>query len=297
MRPDFVARVEDALCNPGRYLWLPGLAEELANLGWSSLRSNFGICSSNYGTGRVLGRSANTPRKIVARVQFAIAAEPLNHVPQVEILDGDAARGYEDSNVRFYTEEEIRELNLCGRLEEAINLLEFVPSLREVVVIMVKSIHLIDASHDDYDVSFSEPRLPFSIFLSVPHSHNFNVALRVAEGLIHEAMHLQLSLVERVVALIRSEKHYYFSPWRNELRSSRGVLHALYVFRVIDSFFGELLGHRSLSLKQNAYVQDRRRQIHKQINEVRDFTTSPELTKVGKTFVNKLMGAAGVITA
>lgn len=295
MRPDFVARVEDALCHLGRYPWMPGVAEELAELGWSSLRDDFGICSSNYGTGRILEPSANRPLEIVAQLQSATGTEPLNFL-YVEILDGEAARDYKESGVRFYTAEEIFELDLCGRLEEAINLLEVVPSLREVVATMVKSMHLIDAGHDDYDVSFSEPRLPFSIFLSVPHSNNFNVALRVAEGLIHEAMHLQLSLVERVVALIRSEKHYYFSPWRDEFRSSRGVLHALYVFRVIDSFFGELLGYRSLSLKQNAYVQDRRRQIHKQINEVRDFSTSPELTKVGKTFVSKLILAGGVIT-
>lgn len=294
--PDFVARVEDALCHPGRHPWLPGLAQELAELGWASLRDDPGICSSNYGTGRILKGSVNKPREIVAQLQLATGAATLNFL-HIEILDVEAARAYKESGVRFYTEEEILELDLCGRLEEAINLLEAVPSLYEVVAAMVKSMHLIDAGHDDYDVSFSEPRLPFSIFVSVPRSHSVKAALRVAEAIVHEAMHLQLSLVERVVALIHSERNQYFSPWRNEFRSSRGVLHALYVFRVIDGFFDELLRHHSLSLKQNRYIQDRRGQIHKQINEVRDFTSSPELTKLGKTFVSKLMVTSRVVRA
>jgi hypothetical protein len=289
MRTDFVARVEDALCKPGRYPWLPGLVEELADLGWSSLRDDFKIYPSNYGTGRILGRSANTPCEIVAHLQTAIDVEPLRYVPQVEILNGEASRGYKESGVRFYTGEEVLKLNLCGTLEDAISLLEAVPSLREVVVIMVKSIHLIDAGHDDYDVSFSEPNLPFSVFVSMPRSRNINAALRVAEGVIHEAMHLQLSLVERVVALIRSDLTSFFSPWRNEMRTSRGLLHALYVFRVIDCFFRDLLVQKSLSTEHEVYVQDRRQQICEQIREVHGFMRSPDLTQVGRVFVSKLI--------
>lgn len=292
MKPDFVARVEDALCHPGRYPWLPGLAEELAEVGWSSLRDDFGICSSNYGTGRILEPCANRPRQSVAQLQFATGAELLNHFTSVEILDGEAARGYKESGVRFFIAEEVLELDLCGRLEEAISLLEFVPSLGGVVAIMAKSIHLIDAGHDDYDVSFSEPTLPFSVFVSVPRSRKVHTALRVAEGVIHETMHLQLSLVERVVTLIRSESTPFFSPWRNELRTSRGLLHALYVFRVIDYFFRDLLIKKSLSTEQEVYVQDRRQQICEQIREVREFMKSPDLTRVGRAFVDKLIEAA-----
>ena len=290
--PDFVARVEDALCHLGSHPWLPGLAEELAELGWSSLRNDFGICSSNYGTGRILERSAKRPHQIVAQLQFTTGAEFLNHFTSVEILDNEAARGYKESGVRFFIAEEVIELDLCGRLEEAISLLEFVPSLREVVAIMAKSIHLIDAGHDDYDVSFSEPTIPFSVFVSVPRSREVNTALRVAEGVIHETMHLQLSLVERVVTLIRSESTPFFSPWRNEFRTSRGLLHALYVFRVIDYFFRDLLIKKPLSTEQEVYVQDRRQQICEQIREVREFMKSPDLTCVGRAFVAKLIETA-----
>ena len=34
--------------------------------------------------------------------------------------------------------------------------------------------------------------------------------------------------------LVTPTERTYFSPWRNEYRTAQGVLHALYVFRVID---------------------------------------------------------------
>ena len=49
-------------------------------------------------------------------------------------------------------------------------------------------------------------------------------------------MHLQLSLVERVVPLVLSQRKMYYSPWRDEVRNSEGILQALYVFGVIRLF-------------------------------------------------------------
>lgn len=297
MRANFVTLVKDALRDPGRCPWLPGLAAELAEAGWRHMHDGFGISPSNYGTARILGRSSGAPREIVTQLHVATEAEYLNHVIQLEVLDSEFARGYAEAGVKFYTADEIRELNVCDTLKEAIDLLEFVPSLRNAVGNVVKSLHLIDAGDDDYDVSFSDPQLTFTIFVSVPRSRSINAALRVMESITHEAMHLQLSLVERVIPLIRSEKNIYYSPWRNEFRTARGLLHALYVFRVIDCLFDVLLNHHSLSSEHEEYVRDRRQQIREQISEVRDFTTSPELTQMGSTFVSRLVEVGEVVTA
>jgi HEXXH motif-containing protein len=296
MRSNFVTLIKDALRDLGRCPWLPGLAAELARVGWRHMHDNFGISPSNYGTARILGRSSGAPREILTQLHVATGSECLNHVIQLEVLDSEFARGYEEAGVKFFTPDEIRELNVCAILKEAIDLLEFVPSLRNAVGSLVKSLHLIDAGDDSYDVSFSEPQLTFTIFVSVPHSRSTNAVLRVMESIIHEAMHLQLSLVERVIPLIRSEKNSYYSPWRNELRSARGVLHALYVFRVIDCLFDDLLTHHSLSSEHVEYVRDRRQQIREQISKVRDFTTSPELTQIGRTFVGRLVEVGEVVT-
>ena len=58
---------------------------------------------------------------------------------------------------------------------------------------------------------------------------------RVAEALVHEAMHLQLSLLERRIELVESDrtKAVAFSPWRNSERDVQGVIHALYVFVIV----------------------------------------------------------------
>ena len=72
------------------------------------------------------------------------------------------------------------------------------------------------------------------------------------EAILHEAMHLQLSLIERYIPLIEStgETKLYYSPWRNEARPARGVLHGLFVFRAIYEFFSILIVHpQSVSVK------------------------------------------------
>jgi HEXXH motif-containing protein len=56
---------------------------------------------------------------------------------------------------------------------------------------------------------------------------------RLAEALLHEAGHLQLSLVERFVPLVTEGSTTFYSPWRRKQRPLRGVLHGLYVFGLI----------------------------------------------------------------
>ena len=53
---------------------------------------------------------------------------------------------------------------------------------------------------------------------------------------MHEALHLQLSLVERVLPMVVSnpggESEQVFSPWAGDGRSVRGLLHGVYVFGI-----------------------------------------------------------------
>ena len=64
--------------------------------------------------------------------------------------------------------------------------------------------------------------------------------LRLAESLIHEAMHLQLTFIESVVPLVNATEGTAFSPWKGEDRPVQGVFHALYVFAVIREAFSTL---------------------------------------------------------
>lgn len=286
---DLTARVEAALKNPGDKPWFPELTTELVESGWQNLSHQAGLSAKNYGTARAMARNPDIPRRIVASLpMFSDSENPYRDL-QVEILDSEFAYSYEEAGVRFYTATEIDAENILPKLREAITRLNPIPTLFATITALVRSIHVLDPADDEYDVSFSEPDIPFSIFVSVPRSDHVTNPLRIVEAIIHEAMHLQLTLIERYVPLVIKTQEKIFSPWREEYRSVQGVLHALYVFRVIDRFLECLLAMKSYPHEQVKYIQGRRDKIDEQINKIRPLRGHSELTLAGACFVNRLM--------
>jgi HEXXH motif-containing protein len=289
MMSDLTVRVEAALNHSGHEPWFPKLTTELVESEWQNLSRKAGLSPKNYGTARAMARNPSIPRRIVARLpMFSDSDNPYRDL-QVEILDSEFTYRYEEAGVRFYTEIKIDAANILPQLRKAITLLHPIPTLFTTVAALVRSVHVLDPVDDAYDVSFSEPNIPFSIFISVPQSNRVTNSLRIAEAIIHEAMHLQLTLVERYVPLVIKTQKKIFSPWRGEYRSIQGVLHALYVFRVIDRFLECLLDMKSYPHKEVKYIQGRRDEIVEQINKIRPLRGHPELTLVGACFVDRLM--------
>src|SRR5258706_13311228 len=102
----------------------------------------------------------------------------------MEILPKDIERKYNELGVDFYKSDELFAKGLVNNdvfecMNDAFGMIRQIPSLFRTVVELVKSIHLIKLESDDYDVSFSEPQLPFSIFVSVPQKNSEISALRV----------------------------------------------------------------------------------------------------------------------
>jgi HEXXH motif-containing protein len=287
--PDLVGRVTAALRDTSDSPWFPGLATELADRGWEDLYHDTGLTPSEYGTERVLARDRNAPRHIVSVIPAALICRDSAQGFQIELLGGDTARRYKESGVKFYSEDEINRERMTERVVEAVTILKSIPTLLTAVAELVRSIHLIDAGEDDYDVSFSEPHVPFSIFVSVPKASSIINALRLAEAIVHEAMHLQLTLIEQTLPLVIESGLQYLSPWRQEFRASSGMLHALYVFRVIDAFLLRLLDRESSVEDSFNYIRDRRNQIARQIYEIIPFRQCPDLTPLGTTFVSRLL--------
>jgi HEXXH motif-containing protein len=264
------------------------LAAGLADRGWEDLYHDTGLTPSEYGTERVLARDRNAPRKIVSVIPASLDDTDSARVFQIELLGGETARRYKESGVRFYSEDEMIQWRMTERVVEAVNILKSIPTLFTVVTKLVRAVHLVDAGDDDYDVSFSEPQVPFSIFVSVPKASSITNMLRLTETIVHEAMHLQLTLIEKFVPLAHETQLRIFSPWRGEYRPIRGVLHGLYVFRVIDRFLERLLRSKSYPDKEVKYIQGRRDEIVEQINKVSTLQGHPELTLVGACFVDRL---------
>lgn len=287
--PDLVEQVTAALGNPGDSPWLPGLATGLAERGWADLYRDTGLTPSEYGTARVMARDRNAPRQIVSVVPAGLDEGDFAQIFQIELLGRDAAWRYEESGVKFYSEDEINQKRMTERIGEALTVLKGVPTLFKTVAELVRSVHLIDAGDDDYDVSFSEPHIPFSVFVSVPQTRSVSSTLRIAEAIVHEAMHLQLTLIEQISPLIKHISQQYYSPWRGDFRNAQGVLHGLYVFRVIEEFLRELQTQNPSECNLARYARNRLSEINNQVNRIRSFQESEDLNDIGAKFARQLI--------
>ena len=135
-----------------------------------------------------------------------------------------------------------------------------VPSLHRVVLGLVRGIALIDSAGPNYDVSHSEPAWPGWIFISIPPSGP-SAAVRLAEGVVHEAMHHNLSALEERVPLVSSPNRLY-SPWKRERRPASGVLHGVYVFACLVAYFQRLpINDATVDLHVRARVQEIKEEI------------------------------------
>lgn len=267
-------------------LWFPDLTSELVNVGKKIIKDDLELTLSEYGTNLIWYKDRNIPRNIVTEISnpFSRSSKSI----QIETLHRKIISSYEEAQIGFYNTEEIVNTSIMHCITEAINIIKLVPSLLTSIFTLVRCLHLIKLEDNEYDVSFSEPHIPFSIFISVPKERVKTDSLRVAEAIVHESMHLQLSLIERVIPLVYSSDKKFYSPWKQELRNSQGVLHALYVFRVIGDFYKIL--EVSISCRTSlSFIQKRRREISIQVNEIQNFVQSPDLTTEGYYFVKRLL--------
>lgn len=123
-------------------------------------------------------------------------------------------------------------------LADAETLIALVPDLHGIVRQRVRGLAIVSSPGPDYDTSHSEPAWPGWIFVSIPAS-GVRGALRLAEGVIHEAMHHNLTALELQIPLTLSNDAIY-SPWKQETRTASGILHGLYVFVCLAAYFRQI---------------------------------------------------------
>jgi HEXXH motif-containing protein len=160
------------------------------------------------------------------------------------------------------------------------------PFLRSALSELVWCCHIVLPHGDDYDLSFSDPAIPFSIFVSTPVSADQSSILRVAESLIHETLHLQLTLFEGLVPLVDTASTWsMYSPWKQQERPAQGVLHGLYVFCVLRWMWRQIsrtaANGRDFALRRIA-------EIDQEVASVRAIEGSPALTEAGRRFLGGL---------
>jgi hypothetical protein len=287
---ELAARVRETLRDTSAPLWIPELTLEFVDTAWRKLGRDLGITRASYGTTRVLCQDPGEERRVPASLDVSSLDRAGHTSISVEVLPEAVALRCAGRGVRFFATEEVLKPCVAGCVMEALGILGSVPTLLPTVCALVRALHLIDPADDEVDVSFSDPTLPFSAFISVPGPGAVARVLRVAEALLHEAMHLQLTLVETVVPLITPSELEYFSPWRNEYRTAQGVLHALYVFQVIDAFLSATRFEGSEFVQSEVHARKRRATIAQQVQASHKFRECRDLTPDGVAFVARLLG-------
>ena len=278
------SQVRAAIQSRNEPLWFPSLAQPLAAYAWNSLERATGLTFESYSTTRLVHGNPTLKRHTVARCRPASERDNAKSIP-VEVISADVVGYITDSEVQLMSVSSLR--SKTHRIDEALSILDEVATIWPTVSRLVRALHVIDPGDDSIDVSFSDPYVPFTIFVSIPSSESEGGPLRLAEAILHEAMHLHLTLMARVVPLVIREGKRYYSPWRGEERDVEGMLQAIYVFGVIRSFFATVLSKQSGGFE--CYARARKRQIGLQMEEARLFADCGELTSAGRALVTRLL--------
>lgn len=262
--------------------WFPTVIPCLASAAARELLRPIGLSQNNYCSNSYLNKS-NCENFNLCH-QFLING---TNGPRLEQLSDHHTLRYEALGLRFPSDHNHSE-NATAVLQDAINTLSEIPSLQTSIKYLVLSVHILAISDDAYDVSHSDPKLPFSIFLSVPNTDTPRSTLRVLEALVHEAMHLQLSLLDMFEPLLLSNQKLVYSPWMDELRPLLGVLHGMYVFSNVLRAF-ELLSERNNSDRQTSvYMDNRVKSIKNDLLVAREQFDAEYLTNFGKVIFGHL---------
>lgn len=275
---DMHSKLSSALQDQKALPWFPELTEDLVNTAWEALYDERGYTQQNYTTSRIIEKNTHVDRGVLGTLVF----DNFEGEVILEKLPCNNEAGFESLGLCFAQADQSAINYQLSELRLAFNLIAGIPSLYVTVLTLVRSIHILKAESDQHDVSFSDPAIPFSIFISIPSVHETNSSIRLAEAIIHEAMHLQLTLIESFCPLILEDNTKLFSPWKNEDRRPSGVLHALYVFSVIYTSLP------LLNVSDEQFVVRRGLEIQKQILEIDSFRLTEGFTQIGQTFKDNL---------
>ena len=223
-------------------------------------------------------------------VTLDVGKWPFDSGISLELLSPNLLSRWRTLGLPFAAEEEIEELGFLETFPESLSLIQSVPALHGTVAGLCRCIHVLLSLHEGYDVSYSDPSLPFSIFLSIPRAGERNRPERLAENILHEALHLQLSLVERVQPLVSDDaaEQMAFSPWKQEDRHLRSLLHGVYVFGNLRSFWNRCVTMLPDSL---AFARARADTINSEVSAAVSLLDCRHLTPSGRLMTKSILGA------
>ena len=289
MAPSLSKIVRQALLKTANSAWEPRLAQMLAESQWDILQRNKGIERHHYSTLRVV--SSGTSSRSVT-------------VGTLVLPKGSRCHPRYDLSIEWLPTRQLSDLFGCPyscysrtdpalplalqTVVESFSILERISGATDAITHFVRSLHVLKPPDDDTDISFSDPAAPFSAFVSVPIKVSVDAPWRVAESILHEFMHLQLTAIEHVVPLLANSNGALYSPWRREMRPVAGVLHGAYAFFGVNNFVLQALRF-SNSTRISSYLLDRHRTLREQFAEIQSLSDSDSLTPIGSAFARHMI--------
>lgn len=266
-------------------LWEYALTEKLVQDKRDQLKKDQFLEIKNYSTARCLINSS-----VPQEIRLPIVVTPDDEIVYLENPSFDLmAYFYQEHGLIPLTAQEFELNGALSKLNSAMAMLTLVNPVHSCITKLVRSIQLLKQDDVEIDISYSHPKIPFSIFVSVCEDNSTISNLRVAESILHEAMHLKLTLIENVVPLVKPfTGNLYYSPWRDEDRPAQGVLHGLFVFRAILDYF-LIIANLNYSQEVDKFVADRIESLKSEIRTLHEFSDCTDLSKQGSLLVFNLI--------
>ena len=198
-----------------------------------------------------------------------------------KFLDEMEKVDWEKMGLTFCDKKEFSSSEYERLLSKIESLLYFSKNMHSSIKAFAINFHPLLSECEDFDVSFSDPCIPFDVFTNVPKYEEKYAAERFVEGIIHETLHLQLTAMEHLLPLFHDTllTDNVFSPWKGEGRNERGLLHAVYVFSNIKNFW---LKVHAQSNHINDFAVKRINEIQKELSTAGHILKSDALTPEGR---------------
>ena len=267
-------------------LWNEALADELVSLRYNDYhligmpnRGSYSTTSAYYNEYQ---KNFRHEKQLIGEWKQA----PYLELPNFQRL----SNFYEGHGLVPLTEEELISQEAVLKLKCGLKIIQLVPDCFGSVNKLISCIQVIASNGPEYDASYSHPDIPFSVFVSICEGMSFEQSIRVAEGILHEAMHLKLTLIQRYIKFVYPHtEDTYYSPWRGSSRPLMGVLHGIFVFRAIRDFFVLLIQNYTLPNQCIEHLSHRITDIQDEFNAVKDFPQCQGLTQAGRTLAQRLL--------
>jgi hypothetical protein len=256
----------------------------LTSIYWKAIEFSNNIDHASYETSYFWNSSLSKAKRI-QRIENFEGETIFLEVPNDDFIESF----YSESGLVPLSIDSI-ENEIIDKIQSALRLLDCNQELKKSIFALVKRIQIVSTPDPEIDVGHSDPEIPFTIFISICENNSKISNLRVLESIIHEAMHLKLTLLEKVLPLIEvGTTETFYSPWRDEARPIKGVLHGVYVFKSVYDFMTQYHLRKNTSESELKYIIVRKNSIENELKKTNEVQNCIGFTRSGAILLKNLL--------